>query len=68
MIKNLCPFCIKTGLKGYPFTLDCEDEEKAKQPYDTHLKKLCGRCQKCPTMQKALDGNAYDDIQQFILS
>lgn len=68
MIKNTCPFCMKTGLKGYPFTLDCEDEEKAKEPYDTHLKKVCGKCQKCSEMQKALDRNAYDDIQQFILS
>lgn len=68
MIQNTCPFCTKTGLKGYPFTLDSQDEEQAKEPYDTNLNRVCRKCQKCPEMQKALDRNAYDNLKQFILS
>ena len=68
MNNNTCPFCTKTELKGYPFTLDSENEEQAKEPYDTSLNRVCRKCKKCPEMEKALNRNAYDNLTQFVLS
>lgn len=67
-MKTTCPFCTKTNLKGYPFTIDSLNDTVNKEPYDTHLQRVCGKCQKCPEMLKALDMNAYASLQEFCLS
>lgn len=68
MIKSTCPFCTKTSLKGYTFTIESQNSDIEKEPYDTSLNKVCKKCRKCPEMQKALDRNAYDNLQNFCLS
>ena len=68
MIKTTCPFCTKTNLKGYTFTIESLDDEINKEPYDTRLNRVCGKCIKCPEMLKALDINAYSNLKQFCLS
>ena len=68
MFTTTCPFCAKTGLKGYPFTIESGNADSEKEPYDTSLNKACKKCKKCPEMQKALDRKAYDDLQYFCLS
>lgn len=68
MTKTTCPFCTKTNLKGYTFTNESLDDKINKEPYDTHLNRVCGKCIKCPEMLKALDINAYSNLKQFCLS
>lgn len=68
MTKTTCPFCTKTNLKGYTFTNESLDDKINKEPYNTHLNRVCGKCIKCPEMLKALDINAYGNLKQFCLS
>ena len=48
MFTTTCPFCTKTGLKGYPFTIESGNADSEKEPYDTSLNKACKKCKIAP--------------------
>ena len=66
MNNKHCPFCMKSNIKGYPFTL--ATEKYAAEPYDTSINKVCPKCCHCPEMENALNHNEYGNLTEFCLS